>query len=133
MEDTLKIALGVFIGALAAAFTWEGIQTIRVEIALKHASDEIRKANEQAQARSRAQQATAMAEQNRQAQEAEDAQRKAIEAADLAKLREKDRAEAFKRFYQPTASCATDPNQMACANAFMKATTVFNSQYQPKR
>lgn len=133
MEDTLKIALGVFIGALAAAFTWEGIQTVRVEIALKHAADEIRQASAQSQAKNRAQQNAEMAERNRQAQEQQEAQQQAIEAANLERLREKDRSEAFSKFFRPSAACATDPNQMACANAYMKANIVFNSQYQPSR
>lgn len=133
MEDTLKIAVGVFIGALAAAFTWEGIQTIRVEIALKHATDEIRQVNEQAQAKNRVQQAAQMTERNRQAQEQEDAQQQAADATQLQKQREKDRAEAFSKFYQPSAICAADPTQATCANAFIKAKTVFNSQYQPRQ
>lgn len=133
MEDTLKIAVGVFIGALTAAFIWEGIQTVRIEIALKNATDEIRQASAQAQAKSRAQQETAMAERNRQAQEQQEAQQQAIDATNLAKLREKDRIEAFSKFFHPSAACTADPNQMACANAYMKANTVFNSQYQAKR
>lgn len=133
MEDTLKIAVGVFIGALAAAFTWEGIQTIRVEIALKKATDQIREANAQAQAKSRAQQAKETAELNQQRQEREDAQQNAVEAERLGQVREKDKAEAFKQFYQPSPTCIADPNQTTCANAFIKAKTVFNSQYQPKR
>jgi regulator of protease activity HflC (stomatin/prohibitin superfamily) len=133
MNDILKIAIGVFIGALAAAFTWEGIQTIRVEIALKKASEEMKRSTEATQARLNAQQQTRTQEQQRIGQEQQANAQRAAESQLLDRQRIQDKAEAFKRFYKPTTSCAADPVQMDCANAHIKAKTIFESQYVPIR
>lgn len=133
MKDTLKIALGVFIGALATAFTYEGITALRVEIALRNAAKEMNRAAAQAQAESQARQSALRTEREKKAQELQQAQRRDIEAAELQKLREKDKAEAFKKFHQPTTACKADPNQIDCANAYIKAKTIFESQYEPTR
>jgi uncharacterized membrane protein YccC len=133
MDDVLKIALGVFIGALAAAFTWEGIQTVRVEMALKKATDEMKRASQQARADQQAEQAAQQMAQEAQAKDEQERQKQNQEAAQLQRLRQHDKEEAWKQFFKPTASCLKDAVQAECANAHMRAKTIFESQYQPTR
>ena len=45
LVDVLKIALGVFFGGLAAAFTYEAILAYRAEEAIRKASEEIKAQN----------------------------------------------------------------------------------------
>jgi hypothetical protein len=133
MDDVLKIAIGVFIGALAAAFTWEGIQTIRVEITLKRLADDAKRATQQMQATQQAQQATQQAMRDGQARDQQERQKQAQEAAQLQQLRKQDKEDAWKRFFKPTESCVRDAIQGDCANAYIRAKTMFESQYQPTR
>ena len=133
MDDMLKIAVGVFIGALAAAFTWEGIQTVRIEIALKRASDEMKRVTMQAEATNKANQARRQAAQEEETRAQQERGQRNAEAQQLQRLRQQDKEAAFNRFFQPTENCKKDAVQAACANAFMRANTVFNSQYEPTR
>jgi len=133
METILKIAVGVFIGALAAAFTWEGVQTVRVEIALKQASDKMKQTATEINARNRANQIAEQTEHDRNAKEQQQRQQQAEEARQLQSLRDDDKKAAFNRFFQPTPECQRDSAQAVCANAYIKAQTTFEKQYKPTR
>lgn len=130
MESVLKIALGVFIGALAAAFTWEGIQAVRVEYALKRASQELQRANADMQRRER-DASIARAEQGRQEAAATAAAQRDVEARRAAELqRRAAREDAWKQFYQPSPPCRLDSGTADCANEFMRARKRFDQSYQ---
>lgn len=133
MDDVLKIALGVFIGALAAAFAWEGIQTLRVKIALEQAAIEMRKADADAQEQANRRAKAAYENQRRENLETERRIQESREREQLEILRRQDKEAAFKKFYQPSPACQADPVQTVCANAYIKAKTVFESQYVPSR
>jgi uncharacterized membrane protein YccC len=131
MDDIAKIALGVFIGALAAAFSWEGIQAVRLEIAIKKAETEMKKAIA-TETRRQDEQSRLQEEQRRQreqnANEAAQQQRERLRQIEQAK---RDKESAFSRYFQPSETCKADPVQAECANAYMKAKTIFDSQYNP--
>lgn len=133
METILKIAVGVFIGALAAAFTWEGVQTVQVEIALKQASDKMKQTAMEIDARNKAQQIAEQTQRDKNAREQQQRQQQAEETRQLQSMRDDDKKAAFSRFFQPTPECQRDRAQAICANAYMKARTTFESQYQPTR
>lgn len=129
MDDVLKIALGVFIGALAAAFAWEGIQYVRVQVALELATQDAKraaaKAREERRQREQAQQEADQRERQVQLERLEQARADAevLRRAQLA------REAAWQRFYKPSAPCRVDPSTTPCANEFMRARQLFDVQY----
>lgn len=133
MDEVLKIALGVFIGALAAAFTWEGIQAVRLEIAMEQAKMKMQEEIKISKARQAERDRAQYEEQQRNQREAEEARQRQIELAQIEIQRKRDKEDAFKKFWQPTPSCKADPVQNECANSYIKAQTIFNSQYVPIR
>ena len=125
----LQIALGVFIGALAALFAYEGISAYRMKLAAQDAAKEMKAAADRqnaaaAQARSRLEQ------QRQDAHDREQRQRQAQEAM-LAEHRERQarKEAAFKRFYTPSSACQTDPATVPCANEYMQAKKRFEASY----
>ena len=125
----LQIALGVFIGALAALFAYEGISAYRMKLAAQDAAKEMKAAVDRqnaaaAQARNRLEQ------QRQQAQDQEERQRQAQQAM-IAEHRERQARKdaAFQRFYKPSASCQADPATVPCANEYMQAKKRFQDTY----
>lgn len=129
MDDILKIAIGVFIGALAAAFAWEGIQYVRLQVAAEQAKQEIKRAERQMRDEQRARdQAQADADQRRRdAQQRQEDQARA--AAEARRQAERDKEAAWQRFYKPSLSCQRDPTTLPCANEHVKARKLFDIQY----
>lgn len=127
--DLVKIALGVFIGGLAAMFTYEGITAWRLEQAAKKIAADLQREAQalQAQERQRALQ--------RDAARREDAERAALQrAADEAVAREmralKERKEAaWQRFFRPSEPCRIDSATLPCANEHMAARKRFEATY----
>ena len=143
MEHVLKTAVGVFIGGLAAAFAYEGITTIRMEIAAKKVVHAINQSAEESRRQSAiAQQAAAeraatdaqaraAAEQVERVRQAE--MQRQIAAAQNAQLNNSAaKEEAWKRFYQPSDACRASWTG-DCADAFIKAKRAFDAQYIPPR
>ena len=125
----LQIALGVFIGALAALFAYEGISAYRMKLAAQDAAKEMKAAVDRqnaaaAQARNRLEQ------QRQQAQEQEERQRQAQQAM-IAEHRERQARKdaAFQRFYKPSSACQADPATVPCANEYMQAKKRFQDTY----
>ncbi len=125
----LQIALGVFIGALAALFAYEGISAYRMKLAAQDAAKEMKAAVDRqnaaaAQARNRLEQ------QRQQAQEQEERQRQAQQAM-IAEHRERQARKdaAFQRFYKPSSACQADPATVPCANEYMQAKKRFEDTY----
>ena len=125
----LQIALGVFIGALAALFAYEGISAYRMKLAAQDAAKEMKAAVDRqnaaaAQARSRLEQ------QRQQAQDQEERQRQAQQAM-IAEHRERQARKdaAFQRFYKPSSACQADPATVPCANEYMQAKKRFEASY----
>jgi hypothetical protein len=127
--DILKIFIGVFLGSLAAVFTYEAIVEWRVEQAAKKAASELqrqlnktnadmerqRKAQEQARAR---------------AEEEVARRRSALALADRLEKERKVRKEtAWGQFYKPSPSCQVDSGTHACANEYMAARKRFEASY----
>ena len=125
----LQIALGVFIGALAALFAYEAISAYRMKLAAQDAAKEMKAAVDRqnaaaAQARNRLQQ------QRQQAQDQEERQRQAQQAM-IAEHRERQARKdaAFQRFYKPSSACQADPATVPCANEYMQAKKRFQDTY----
>ena len=125
----LQIALGVFIGALAALFAYEAISAYRMKLAAQDAAKEMKAAVDRqnaaaAQARSRLEQ------QRQQAQDQEERQRQAQQAM-IAEHRERQARKdaAFQRFYKPSSACQADPATFPCANEYMQAKKRFEDNY----
>ena len=125
----LQIALGVFIGALAALFAYEAISAYRMKLAAQDAAKEMKAAVDRqnaaaAQARSRLEQ------QRQQAQDQEERQRQAQQAM-IAEHRERQARKdaAFQRFYKPSSACQADPATVSCANEYMQAKKRFEDTY----
>lgn len=125
----LQIALGVFIGALAALFAYEAISAYRMKLAAQDAAKEMKAAVDRqnaaaAQARNRLEQ------QRQQAQEQEERQRQAQQAM-IAEHRERQARKdaAFQRFYKPSSACQADPATVPCANEYMQAKKRFEDNY----
>lgn len=125
----LQIALGVFIGALAALFAYEGITAYRMKLAAQDAAKEVKAAADRQNAA--AAEARGRFEQQRQdAQDREERQRQAQEAL-IAEHRERQARKdaAFQRFYKPSTACERDPATVACGNEFMQAKKRFEGTY----
>lgn len=127
--DVLKIALGVFIGSLAAVFTYEAIVAFRAEQAVRKVLQETKAQTDRinAEAAKRSQQ---------EAQERQEAEQRAEQfrnaralAARLEAERQARRDAAWSKFYQPSAACKTDSGTTACANEYMAARKRFDGQY----
>lgn len=124
--DVIKIALGVFIGGLLAAFAYEQILAWRMNDALK----EVQAQTQQATAQMK--RSLELAEQQRRRdREAQDEQRRqALEHARQERLRQERKNAAWERFYQPPEACKVDSATMPCVNAYMAAKKRFELQYR---
>jgi len=119
----------VFIGALAAAFAWEGIQTIRLEIAAERVKRQIQQADRKAR---QEEQARRQAQSDADRQRAEEQQRREDEvraASEARRQAERDKEAAWRRYFKPSAPCVADPSTLPCANEHMKARKLFEIQY----
>lgn len=129
LVDVFKIALGVFIGGLAAAFTYEAILAYRAEEAIRKASEEIKVQNARTNA-----EITKQNELDRQAREEERQRVERLRAAQamearLESERRQRKEEAWAKFHQPSPNCKLDSGTAACANEYMAARKRFESQY----
>lgn len=127
--DVFKIALGVFFGALAAAFSYEAILAYRAEEA-------IRKVQQQVKAQTDRMNADAARRGQQEAQERQQAEQQAEQlrnaralAARLETERQQRRDAAWSKFYQPSPPCKIDSGTAACANEYMAARKRFDGQY----
>lgn len=130
--DVLKIALGVFIGGLLAAFTYEGIQAWRLQHAAQQAAEAFKaRQAQQDQVRWEQERLRTDREQanEKQRQKAAAAQADRI-AADKAKAARKEAA--WAQFYQPNVTCRADPSRGDCADAHIRARKVFEATYQDR-
>ena len=129
LTGMLQIALGVFIGALAALFAYEGISAYRMKLAAQDAAKEMKAAVDRqnaaaAQARNRLEQ------QRQQAQDQEERQRQAQQAMIAEhRARQARKDAAFQRFYKPSTACQADPATVPCANEYMQAKKRFEDTY----
>lgn len=117
-SDVVKVALGVFIGAMLAAFAYELLLDWRMERAARQVAAELR---EQDQRRS------AAAEKRRQQiQRMQDMQV-------LAQRQERERKErkdrAWQAYFTPSPACRLDPLTTPCANAHLAARKRFDETY----
>lgn len=127
--DIIKIAIGVFIGGLAAAFTYEGILALRTEMALRKMQDEIKAQTdriERQDARRRQAEAEARDAAEREAEQLRSARALANR---LETERQQRKDAAWAKFYQPSPNCKIDPGTTACANEHMIARKRFEGQY----
>lgn len=127
--DVFKIALGVFIGSLAAVFTYEAIVSFRAEQAVRKALQETKAQADQmnAEAAKRSQQEAL--ERQEAEQRAEQVRNARALAARLEAERQARRDAAWSKFYQPSPSCKVDSGTTACANEYMAARKRFDGQY----
>lgn len=132
----LPIALGVFLGSLAASLViwfavqaWARYQLHQVQQAVQAQAEqsrhELRRAALEADAR--AARDAALNARSREQQEA--LQREANEAAARQQSQREAREDAWKRFFRPTAGCASQHQTTECANEFIRAKRAFDAQY----
>lgn len=135
--DVLKIALGVFIGGLLAAFVytkymaWEMNRALgQVNTALSKETQRMKADTDQFfQKNERVMQQRAAAEQIDKDRIAEQERQRLI-AQQQEVERDARRQAAWERYFQPSAACKADSSSMSCANAFMSAKKRFLDQYQ---
>lgn len=136
-EDTYfselgKIAAGVFIGALAAMFAYEGISALRVEYALRQADEQIHRSMNADRQRMRLEEQARAARQQRDIEDAQALESARNTARRLQLERERRRSDAWEKFYQPSTSCLDDPSTVVCANEHMAARKRFDAQYKDR-
>lgn len=128
-SDLFKIAIGVFIGALAALFAYEAINVWRLEYAARKLVQQVQQQENASRAQAALQQQQQRENQERRRQE----QQASIRAGELLQHLESERAvrkeAAWSAFYQPSPACKDDPNTAACANAHIAAKRRFDAQY----
>jgi hypothetical protein len=125
------VALGVFIGGLAAAFTYEASIWLRAEWALQQAQHKMQEEARAAQARLQAeQQAARIREAERRGREAEQLRRQAEQDA-ARRTWAKQREQLWKEFFKPAPKCAEASTDMDCVNAYMRAKKAFDEKYPP--
>lgn len=128
--DILKIAIGVCIGALAAIFIYEAVLSWRLSEASEQLANELKT---QETARKQEQQAL-LKQKRQQALDQEWAKQQkdnALMAQKAAQLEKQTRREsAWQKFFQPSALCRNDPSRTDCANAYIRARKMFDTQYR---
>lgn len=137
LSDVFKIALGVFIGSLLAAFVFTKYMAWEMERALgplsaalnrdaKRMGQEATRLFQQSDQQRQQREAAAQIEREAQAEQARQKRLQQQAEAD----RDARRQAAWERFYQPSAACKADSSTMTCANAFMAAKKRFLEQYR---
>lgn len=130
MLGLLQIALGVFIGSLAAVFAYEEITAWRIEQRARKVAEQIKKAD-QALAQQQAAQAVRRAEEAERARQEAEANRSALALANrLQRERHQRREAAWNAYYTPSPDCKLDSATMKCANEYMAARKRFDGQYK---
>lgn len=127
--DIFRLALGVFIGSLAAVFTYEAVVEYRIEQAARKATAEfnrlMKETNDERECQRLAEQLA-----REQADQAERQKRSALALADRLERERKTRKNAaWESFYQPSPACKADSGTAACANEYMAARKRFDGQY----
>ncbi len=133
-----QIAIGVFIGSLAASAVVWGVFEARVRWQLHQAETYLREQAERSAAQIRQSQDAArqraLAEQARrdaEVQRSAEAQRLEQESKRLASEAAQRKDEAWKRYYRPSPGCALAGQSMECSNEFIRAKRAFEAQYRP--
>ena len=133
LTDVFKIALGVFIGGLLAAFAYTKYMAWEVEYSLRQATAEIQKQAKQQAERSRKQ-----ADEERQRREAQvqqavaDSQKAAeveMRAQQQQQQHDSEMRAAWSHIYRPSAACKADQTTLACANEHAAAHKRFTEIY----
>lgn len=127
--DVLKIFIGVFLGGLAAAFTYEAVVEWRIEQAAKKAMTEFQRQMDKTNADMERQR---RAEEKARTQAEEEAARKRSALALVDRLERERKARkdaAWAQFYKPSPNCQVDSGTHACANEYMAARKRFESAY----
>ena len=126
LGDVAKIALGVFIGIMAANGAEEAIAKWRLEQASKQMMQELNamKEKERLAEQQRLQRQKEQQDQQRRQQLERDWQRQQQELA--AKRKE----QAWASYYQPSYTCRLDPSRGDCADKHIRARKAFEAQYR---
>ncbi|MDR3451935.1 MAG: hypothetical protein P4L96_03905 [Rhodoferax sp.] len=131
MDDIIKIAIGVFIGALVALFAHQYIEALYARWELQQLSQQAQHAMLQSERRQAALQQQQAEQRARDRAALAQEQRADAQAREHELQLEDDKEQAWARFFQPSAQCRQDSGTMACANAYMAAKKRFDSQYRP--
>lgn len=129
LGQIFAIAIGVFIGALAALYTWERIMEWRLERAANTAALQMRDSVKQIDLTNRR---LALERQwELQKQEIAEMERKAaaVEVDRQRRAAAERKEAAWQRFFRPSAACVHDSANIVCANAYMAAKKAFDAQY----
>lgn len=128
--DVLKIALGVFIGSMAAVFTYEGVLVWRAEQASRQVMKEFKALEEKQKLaqQQRLQQEKEQKERQHRQQEEREQQRQQQRQQQVLAARKKE--QAWSNFFQPSYTCRVDPSRGDCADMHIRARTAFEAQYR---
>ncbi|CAN7261837.1 hypothetical protein LJR129_001170 [Acidovorax sp. LjRoot129] len=127
--DILKIAVGVFIGGLAAAFTYEAILAYRTEAALRKIQENVKAETDRIKRDFAANQQADSDARYAAARDADQLRSAMALAQRLETERQQRKDTAWSHFFQPSPGCKADPGTTACANEHMVARKRFDSQY----
>lgn len=124
--EVAKIALGVFIGIMAANMAEEAIAKWRLEQASKQMMQELNamKEREKLAEQQRLQRQKEHQEQQRRQQQEREWQRQQQEMAS------KRKEQAWASYYQPSYTCRLDPSRGDCADKHIRARKAFEAQYR---
>lgn len=128
----LKIAVGVFIGALAALFAYETVSALRVEYAARQVVKDAQSALDIDRQRMRLESERKSAQAQRELARAEALEHAQSTVRRLQAERNQRKADAWARFYRPSESCLVDSATMVCANEHMAAKRRFDAQYKDR-
>lgn len=124
--DILKIALGVFIGCMAAVFTYEGVLAWRIEQAMRKINAEL---NAQEVQQKQAQELRLQQQKERQDQQRKQDLEKDWQRQQLV-LAQRRKEQAWAAYFQPTNVCRMDPSRGDCADLHIRARKAFELQYR---
>lgn len=135
--DVFKIALGVFIGGLLAAFVYTSYMAWEMKRSLGQFNTALSKetlrmraeTNQAIQQSDRAVQQAAAAAQMEKDRIAEQGRQRQLAQQQEAE-RDARRQAAWERYFQPSPACRADSVSLDCANAFMAAKKRFLEQYR---
>lgn len=133
-----QIAVGVFIGSLAASAVVWSVFEARLSWQLHQAETYLREQAEKSAAQIRSSQeadrqraAADRARRDEAAQRAAAAQQIELETKRIASEAAQRKDEAWKRFYRPSPGCGLAGQSMECSNEFIRAKRAFEAQYRP--
>lgn len=129
MEDVVKTATGVFIGALLALLAHDWVLASIAKYELGEALRAVQVQTEKSQREAARRAAESNQRQREIEAEAREREEQVRSAAEAARLNAIGKEQTFLRRYQPSPKCALDPSTIECANEHMRARKEFDTNW----